>query len=82
MLEFEFWIDGKKVLPDNVGNVLEGAILDAVREKLAKKLEHVQCPEHHEFPHVTVFCTGFSDMKFTVKGCCDKLKNEAVEALR
>jgi hypothetical protein len=50
-------------------------------EHLENKLRNVECVEHHQRPQVTV--TGsFMNPKFKIEGCCQKLVEEATEALK
>lgn len=46
-----------------------------------KTLREVKCPEHGEFARVTIEGDDVEHLRWTISGCCEKLRDEAVKAL-
>lgn len=73
MIEIQFKINGRKVNPNNIGNVLEKAMYDHVIESVKKKLGSVRCPEHGSPPKVTIVGKSIDKVEFQISGCCQEV---------
>jgi hypothetical protein len=82
MLEIIFEINGKRVDPDCLGNVLEQAILQSIKDYIQKKLGAIRCPEHGQAPKVICKGKSVKDLSFEVTGCCQKLIDIAKAQLK
>ena len=54
MLDITFKINGRKVSPDNMGNVLEVAVLKEMQTSIKKAVSSVKCPKHNSTPKIVV----------------------------
>ena len=68
MIDIQFEVNGKKVRPSQIKNELERALLDGVRNEVARKLRGVHDPETGERPKVTVKGRSLDDLSFEVSG--------------
>ncbi|HOV66493.1 MAG TPA: hypothetical protein PLR48_06060 [Bacillota bacterium] len=73
-----------KVIAPKKGS-LEKQAWEALKRQLVEWLEGrlrgIECSEHHQHPRVTV--TGsLRSPKFRIEGCCQRLVDEATEALK
>jgi len=76
-------IEFKVIAPEK--NALETQALKVLKGQLEKhlktRLKDIECSEHHEKPRVIV--TGsLRSPEFKIEGCCQKLINEATEAIK
>jgi len=79
MFELRFELNGKRVDPKNVGDALESAVLDHIRETITKQVGSVRCPEHHSAAKIIAKGNNLSNLSFNISGCCQKLI-DAVQA--
>jgi hypothetical protein len=68
-----------KVITPKKG-AIEKAAMESLKKQISEKLKTVQCPDHHQHPEVIITGT-FKKPEFRVKGCCQKLIDEATKAL-
>jgi hypothetical protein len=59
----------------------ENAILKDVEKNVADRLRRVRCPDHHQPPTVRPKRVG-TKLKWEVTGCCQKLIDLALRALK
>ena len=72
-------IKAKPILPKK--GALEKDAIESLRKQISEKLKNVQCPDHHQRPEVIISGT-VGNLKYEIKGCCQKLKDEATQALK
>ena len=53
-MDISFEINGRKVNPNNVKDVLESAILSQVAESVKKSVGNLRCAEHRQSPKIKV----------------------------
>jgi hypothetical protein len=82
MLDISFEINGRKVSPNNVGNVLERAILQSVSDSIKRNVGSLRCPEHSSAPKIVVKGRDLSNLSFEVSGCCQKLMDSVKARLK
>jgi hypothetical protein len=76
-IEFEVIAPKKGALERQAWNALRRGVV----EHLEGKLGDMRCSQHHQCPRVTV--TGsLKNPKFEIKGCCQELIDQAMEALK
>ena len=73
MFEISFQIGGKKVNPNNIGNALEKAMLEGVKESVTRSASSIRCPKHGSYAKVTAVGSSFDNLSMKITGCCDKL---------
>jgi hypothetical protein len=81
MIDISFEINGKKVNPDEIGDVIEKALFEQVIEIITKKVGMVRCPDHGTSPRIVCEGINLDNLSFMVYGCCDKLINSIKEKL-
>lgn len=78
MLDISFEINGRKVNPNNVKDVLESAILSQVAESIKKSVGNLRCTEHGQAPRIKVKGCNLDNLSFDISGCC----NDLIEKVR
>ena len=73
MLDISFEINGRKVNPNNVKDVLESAILSQVAESIKKSVGNLRCAEHGQSPKIKVKGRNLDNLSFNISGCCEDL---------
>ncbi|TRZ76381.1 MAG: hypothetical protein D4R93_03385 [Deltaproteobacteria bacterium] len=73
MFELTFEVNGKRVDPSHIGDVIEKAMLQKVTDHITQRVGSVTCPEHGSSARITAKGSSISDLSFTVSGCCQKL---------
>ena len=73
MFDISFEINGRKVSPNNVKDVLESAILSQVAESVKKSVGNLRCAEHGQSPKIKVKGRNLKKLSFEISGCCDAL---------
>ena len=51
-------------------------------DMLSERLKNVICPDHHQRPRVIVSIYPESDPTIKIEGCCQKIVDEATQALK
>jgi hypothetical protein len=82
MFELSFEIGGRKVSPDQIGNALEKAALQAVQEAIRKKVGSARCPVHGSAARIVARGRRADSLTFDVHGCCTTLIEQVKAALR
>lgn len=81
MLEIHFEINGRRVDPRSLGETLEAAALESVRDAVTAKLGAVRCSVHGQSPSVLCHGRSLGTLSFTVSGCCQELIDQATKRL-
>jgi hypothetical protein len=68
-----------KVIKPKKNAIVKDA-MEALKEQISDKLKRVQCPDHYQHPKV-IISGSISNPKFEIKGCCQKLIDEATKIL-
>ena len=68
MLDISFEINGKKVNPNNIGDALEKATMNAVAESTKKKVGSIRDPKTGERPKIKVKGRNLDNLSFEVSG--------------
>lgn len=68
MIDISFRIGGRKVRPDQIGNMLERAMLESVRKQLVAKVGSIRDPETGAAPKLRVTGNKLSELKVEVEG--------------
>lgn len=82
MVSISFEINGKKVDPKNIANVIESAFLKHVESSLKSAVGSIRCREHAQSPRILAKGRGLKDLTFEVFGCCDAVINEVKMKLK
>ncbi len=77
MLNVSFEINGRKVNPKNLSNVLEAAVLEELAVSIKKSVGAMRCPAHNQAPTVLIQGNSLKDLSIKVSGCCESLVEEA-----
>ena len=77
MLNVSFEINGRKVNPKNLSNVLEAAVLEELAASIKKSVGAMRCPEHNQAPNILIQGNSLKDLSIKVSGCCENLVEEA-----
>ena len=80
--EIEFVVGGREVQSGEFTSAVKARIYAEIRDRIAEKLRDVKCSEHGEFAKVTAEGQDFSHLQWTVSGCCESLRQEAIQVLR
>lgn len=73
MISIRFEINGREVSANQLGSVLEKAILEGVQEMVTKKVGDARCPEHGQAPSIVCKGRTLEELHFEVHGCCKRL---------
>ncbi len=82
MIDITFEINGRKVPPSNMGNALDSAMLQSVKNSISKAVGSTRCPEHGQKPKIKAKGRSLDSLKFEVSGCCDNLIGEVKKKLK
>lgn len=82
MIQIFFEIGGRRIDPNQIGNVLEKMVLQQVAENIKQSLASVCCREHGQMPNIKVKGRNFNSLSFEVEGCCQDLIDRALLKLR
>lgn len=73
MISVDFKLNGKKVNPNNIGDLISKSIFEVISKDIKQKLSSVRCPEHNQYPKITVEGKSIDKLSFNIGGCCDNL---------
>ncbi len=82
MVNITYEIGGRKVSLDGFVKGIEKAVLENATDQIVKALSSVRCKEHGQQPEVIVKGETINNLSFEVKGCCQKLIDQALEKLK
>lgn len=71
MLNVSFEINGRKVNPKDIANVLESAVLEQFAASIKKSVGSMRCPDHDQAPTVLVQGKSLKDLSIKISGCCE-----------
>ena len=52
MIDISFEVNGRKISPNSIGNTLEAAMLNSVKESISQFVGNVRCAEHGQKPKI------------------------------
>jgi hypothetical protein len=81
MFNVSFEINGRKVNPGSIANVLEAAVLEELAASIKKSVGSLRCSEHNQSPSVLIKGKSLKDLSIQVSGCCEDLVEEAKSRL-
>ena len=81
-VEIKFRVGGREVTPGDFGNAIRAKMLEHIKERVSEKLSDVRCPEHGQFAQVTAEGEDLEHLHWKVFGCCEKLREKALQALK
>lgn len=73
MIDISFEVNGRKVAPNNMGNALETAMLNSIKDSVSKSVGAVRCAEHGQSPKIKAKGRSIDSLNLEVTGCCDAL---------
>jgi len=73
MIDISFELNGRKVTPNNIGNALESAMLNSIKDSVGKSVGSMRCSEHGERPKIKAKGRNIDSLTLEVTGCCDAL---------
>ena len=76
MVTISFEIDGKKVNPEAMKDVLDSLFLKHLHEMINDCLGTLECPKHSQEPEVKVIGKDIDSLEFGISGCCNDLIEE------
>ena len=68
MIDISFEINGRKVNPKKVGDVLEQATLDSVRKQIIRKVGSIRNPKTGERPKINITGKNLDNLSIEVSG--------------
>lgn len=71
-----------KITMTQTGDELMDAMLKAVEDNLRERLETARCPVHGEPLHEIHIELDGDNYKFSLKACCEAMKEDCVRALK
>lgn len=77
MFNVSFEINGRKVNPKDITNVLEAAVLEQFAASIKKSVGSLRCTEHNQAPTILIKGKSLKDLAIQVSGCCEELVEEA-----
>lgn len=81
MIDISFELNGRKVSPNNLGNALEAAMLNSVKDSISKSVGSIRCSEHGERPKIKAKGRSIDSLSLEVTGCCDSLIDQVKKKL-
>lgn len=81
MIDISFELNARKVSPNNIGNSLESAMLNSVKDSISKSVGSIRCAEHGERPKIKAKGRSLDSMSLEVTGCCDALIDQVKKKL-
>lgn len=73
MIDVVFEINGKRVNPNDLGNVLERAVLESAKKAIIERVGSVRCPQHGQAAKIIYKGHSLDKLSFEVEGCCEAL---------
>ena len=67
-----FHINGKKINPNNIGNVIEASIAQGIQQVVVNAVWQLSCTHHGKNPKVKILGKDLDSIQFEVSGCCDE----------
>lgn len=81
MVDVSFEINGCKVQPNQIGDVLTKAVLSSVALQIKEKVGSVRCPDHGKSPKIICKGKSIENLGFEVSGCCETLVDDVKQKL-
>jgi (p)ppGpp synthase/HD superfamily hydrolase len=78
--KFTFKIGGKEVSDSQFAEKLAEGAMEAAKENVCSQVEAVRCSVHDQNAKV-VFKEGSGGLNYEIEGCCDELRERAIESL-
>jgi len=73
MIDISFEINNRKVSANNIGNAIESAMLESIRDPVSKSIGSIRCTEHGQRSEIKTKGRNLDSLAFDVAGCCDAL---------
>lgn len=81
MIDISFELNGRKVSPNNLGNALEAAMLNSIKESISQSVGSIRCAEHGERAKIKAKGRSLDSLSLEVTGCCDALIDQVKKKL-
>lgn len=81
-VEVKFLVGGREVAPGDFGSAIRAKVLEHIKDRVTEKLSKVRCPEHGRYAQVTAEGEDLEHLNWQVSGCCERLREEALQALK
>ncbi len=80
-VEIVFILAGHRKTVEEIENPVDKIMCRALSQRVARRLAHVRCEEHHEALRVIAAGPSVDELTFTVEGCCQAVIDAATVAL-
>jgi hypothetical protein len=81
LIDISFEINGRKVSPNKVGDVLEKAALENIQSSIKKAVGSLRCPMHNRAPRIVAKGRSIDKLNFEVYSCCEELVDKISKKL-
>ena len=81
MVEIVFVLRGVTVVPDEVEDVRERAILKQIEKSIHDRVGGLRCDEHGASPRLTATGSRADAFEFDLAGCCQDLLDRTASCL-
>lgn len=68
MIDIKFEINGRRIGPNQMGNALESAILQSVKDKIMSRISSIRDPKTGAPPKIRVRGCSIDNLAFEVEG--------------
>ena len=82
MFSLEVELNGKRVAPGQLSNMIEDMLLTHISEEITNKIGRVRCPEHNQYAKVKAKGRSIDKLSFEISGCCQQLVDQCNKALK
>ena len=82
MVDVSFEIEGKRVEPDSMKDVLDIMFLKHVRNQINDSVNAIWCKKHGEQVSVLVKGSSLDNLNYQVSGCCDEFVNRVKKKIK
>ena len=73
MIDISFEINGRNVSSNNIGNAIEAAMLNSIKNSINKSVGSIRCSQHRQGPKIKAKGRSIEKLSLEVTGCCDEL---------
>ena len=73
VVNVSFEIEGEKVQPEKMKDVLDILFLKHIRKKINNSIDSIHCNEHGKQASVLVKGENIDNLNYEVSGCCEDL---------
>lgn len=79
MIDISFEINGRKVNPNRIGDALEAAVLESVKEQIISKVGSIRDPKTGQRPKIKVSGRNIENLTFDVSGSAELVERVKAE---